>query len=50
MKITREIIDNGQKIIHINYTDEEIKTIQQKYKERQKELENLKKQQDGQQS
>ena len=25
MKITREIIDNGQKIVHVNYTKEELK-------------------------
>lgn len=25
MKITREIIDNGKKIIHINYEDKDIK-------------------------
>ena len=27
MKVTRELIDNGQKIIHINYEPEDIEKI-----------------------
>lgn len=30
MKITREIIDNGMKIIHVKYEDEDIKKIKEK--------------------
>ena len=30
MKITREIIDNGMKIIHVKYEDKDIKKIKEK--------------------
>ena len=30
MKITRKIIDNGMKIIHVKYEDEDIKKIKEK--------------------
>lgn len=34
MKITREIIDNGKKIIHVNYEDKDIEEAIKNNKER----------------
>ena len=34
MKITRELIDNGQKIIHVNYTKKDKKRREKKFVDR----------------
>ena len=39
MKITREIIDNDKKIIHINYEDKDIKEAIRHAEEAKKKLE-----------
>lgn len=41
MKITRELIDNGQKIVHVNYTKEDLKKVKQMHEEMLKKLEEL---------
>lgn len=43
MKITRELIDNGQKIIHVNYEKKDIEELKKRHEEemakRKEELE-----------
>ena len=41
MKITREIIDNDKKIIHINYEDKDIKEAIKKMEEENQKKNNL---------
>ena len=41
MKITREIIDNGKKIIHINYSNKDVAEAIEKYKKEHKDLEKI---------
>lgn len=36
MKVTREIIDNGKKIIHINYDDEDVAEVKKMNEELEK--------------
>ena len=43
MKVTRELIDNGQKIIHINYEKKDIKKVKKYQKKILKKLEEEKK-------
>ena len=33
MKITREIIDNGQKIVHVNYEKKDLRELKKRYEE-----------------
>ena len=33
MKITREIIDNGQKIVHVNYEKKDLRELKRRYEE-----------------
>lgn len=46
MKVTRELIDNGQKIIHINYEKKDIKKMKKQHEEMLKKLEEQKKAQE----
>lgn len=43
MKITQELIDNGQKIVHIDYEKKDIKKIKKQHEEMLKKLEEEKK-------
>ena len=43
MKITRELIDNGQKIVHINYDKKDLKLAKKRHEEMLKKLEEQKK-------
>ena len=38
MKITQELIDNGQKIIHINYDNSDIEKLKKMYEEQMAKL------------
>ena len=38
MKVTREIIDNDKKIIHINYDDKDIKEAKKRHKELEEKI------------
>jgi hypothetical protein len=44
MKITRNIFDNGKKIVHITYSKEDIKKAKIKAEEAEKQREELEKQ------
>ena len=50
MKITRELIDNGQKIIHVNYTKKDKKRREKKFIDRINKIaeENRKRQEEEQ--
>lgn len=50
MKITRELIDNGQKIIHVNYTKKDKKRREKKFVDRINKIaeENRKRQEEEQ--
>lgn len=39
MKITRALIDNGQKIVHINYEEKDLRKIKKLHEETLKKLE-----------
>lgn len=39
MKITQEILDNGKKIVHMNYTKAEIEEMKRKHDEMMKKME-----------
>jgi len=43
MNVTRDIIDNGRKIVHINYTKEEIAATAARFAELKKRIEEMKK-------
>lgn len=38
MKITQELIDNGQKIVHLNYEKSDIKKLKKMHKEQMAKL------------
>lgn len=50
MKVTRELIDNGQKIIHVNYTKKDKKRREKKFIDRINKIaeENRKRQEEEQ--